>query len=92
MQFDWSSFFTALEALHNDDVALLALSPTIAEQRLNLQIEAKDLATASAFVQNMNASSWFSHAVITQYNLAPTPGTPLRLNINAEFKSLHPLN
>lgn len=85
LQFDWSGFFTSLETLHNNDIALLALAPIIAEQHLSLQIEAKDLATASAYVQTMNASPWFAHAVITQYSLAPTPGTPLRVQIEAQL-------
>ncbi|MBV6289094.1 PilN domain-containing protein [Pseudomonas aegrilactucae] len=88
LQRPWERLFAMLEALPQDDVALLVLSPDARKGQLRISAEARDLEAMLAFHKRLEASAQLSDVSLLNHEIqAKQPEHPVQFNLSASWES-----
>jgi hypothetical protein len=82
----WDRLFRALEAVSEDDVALLGLSPDAAKKQIKLTAEAKNLESMLSFQRKMAENTTFTDISIAEHDVVrEDPQQPIRFGVTATW-------
>ncbi|TDF82163.1 PilN domain-containing protein [Pseudomonas sp. H9] len=93
LQRPWERLFDMLEALPQDDVALLTLTPDARKGQVRISAEARDLEAMLAFHKRLEASNELSDVSLLNHEImAKQPEHPVQFNLSAtwEIGNAHP--
>lgn len=82
----WEQLFRALEAVGEDDVALLSLTPDAAKKQIKLTAEAKSLESMLSFHRKMVENPAFTDVSLAEHDVVrEDPQQPIRFGITATW-------
>lgn len=88
LQRPWERLFAMLEALPQDDVALLTLTPDARKGQLRISAEARDLEAMLAFHKRLEASAELRDVSLLNHEIqAKQPEHPVQFNLSASWES-----
>ncbi len=86
----WERLFGTLEALANDDIALLSLTPDARKQQLRITAEARDLAAMLAYHRSLEDSDDLRDVALVNHEIvSEVPERPVRFNLTATWMVQH---
>jgi len=87
LQRPWERLFGMLEALPQDDVALLTLTPDARKGQVRISAEARDLEAMLAFHKRLEASGELSDVSLLNHEImAKQPEHPVQFNLSATWE------
>ncbi|MGH8464582.1 MAG: PilN domain-containing protein [Pseudomonas sp.] len=90
LQRPWERLFNMLEALPQDDVALLTLTPDARKGQVRISAEARDLEAMLAFHKRLEASGELSDVSLLNHEImAKQPEHPVQFNLSANWEIGH---
>ncbi|RWU18898.1 pilus assembly protein [Pseudomonas alkylphenolica] len=90
LQRPWERLFGMLEALPQDDVALLTLTPDARKGQVRISAEARDLEAMLAFHKRLEASGELSDVSLLNHEImAKQPEHPVQFNLSATWEIGH---
>lgn len=93
LQRPWERLFSMLEALPQDDIALLTVTPDARKGQVRISAEARDLEAMLAFHKRLEASGELSDVSLLNHEIiAKQPEHPVQFNLSAtwEIGNAHP--
>ncbi|MEG1042012.1 MAG: pilus assembly protein [Pseudomonas sp.] len=93
LQRPWERLFDMLEALPQDDVALLTLTPDARKGQVRISAEARDLEAMLSFHKRLEASGELRDVSLLNHEImAKQPEHPVQFNLSAtwEIGNAHP--
>jgi Tfp pilus assembly protein PilN len=86
LQTPWSDLLAALETAPRDNVALLAIEPSVARQQVRLTAEARDPESMIDYLTSLQADARLSQVVLVSHQVqAQAPGKPVRFTLQAAW-------
>lgn len=90
LQRPWQQLFVMLEALPQDDVALLGLTPDARKGQVRIAAEARNLEAMLQYHQRLEASDELSDVSLLNHEvLAAQPEHPVRFTLTATWETGH---
>ena len=90
LQRPWERLFDMLEALPQDDVALLTLTPDARKGQVRISAEARDLEAMLTFHKRLEASGELSDVSLLNHEImAKQPEHPVQFNLSATWEIGH---
>ncbi len=90
LQRPWQQLFAMLEALPQDDVALLGLTPDARKGQVRIAAEARNLEAMLQYHQRLEASDELSDVSLLNHEvLAAQPEHPVRFTLTATWETGH---
>ncbi|MFJ4455817.1 PilN domain-containing protein [Pseudomonas sp. NPDC089392] len=90
LQRPWQQLFAMLEALPQDDVALLGLTPDARKGQVRITAEARNLEAMLQYHQRLEASEELSDVSLLNHEvLAAQPEHPVRFTLTATWETGH---
>ncbi len=87
MNLPWESFFDAIEFASHEDVAILSLQPSIANNNMRISGEAKDMSVLLLFVEALERELVFENAHLLNYKIKlDNPHKPVVFLLTASWK------
>ena len=87
LQVPWGRFFGALEAVADQNVALLSVEPSAQRQEIRVVAEAKSADAMFDFLEALRAQSLREVVLVSHQLQSQTPGTPIRFQARAVWES-----
>jgi Tfp pilus assembly protein PilN len=86
----WERLFANLEAIADDDIALLSLAPDARKQQLRISAEARDLPAMLAFHRRLEHSGDLRDVALVNHEIVDeVPERPVRFNLTATWTIRH---
>ena len=83
----WERLFGAIEAAAGPDVSLLSLSPAVAQFRVNLGGEARNMGALLEFVKRLQAGGTYARVYLREHHVDPgDPLQPVRFSIELKWE------
>ncbi len=90
LQRPWQQLFSMLEAMPQDDVALLGLTPDARKGQVRIAAEARNLEAMLQYHQRLEASDELSDVSLLNHEvLAAQPEHPVRFTLTATWETGH---
>ena len=90
LQRPWQQLFSMLEAMPQDDVALLGLTPDARKGQVRIAAEARNLEAMLQYHQRLEASDELSDvSLLNREVLAAQPERPVRFTLTATWETGH---
>ncbi len=87
MNLPWESFFDAIEFASHEEVAILSLQPSIANNNMRISGEAKDMSVLLLFVEALERELVFENAHLLNYKIKlDDPHKPVVFLLTASWK------
>ncbi len=87
MNLPWESFFDAIEFASHEEVAILSLQPSIANNNMRISGEAKDMSVLLLFVEALERELVFENAHLLNYKIKlDNPHKPVVFLLTASWK------
>lgn len=83
----WPQLLNAFEGAANQNVALLAIEPTPAEQQVRLTAEAKDIETMLDYLEALKRRPLTDVVLVNHQVNEKVPGSPVRFQAQAKWKT-----
>lgn len=85
----WADLLSSLGSVRSDAVALLSVEPSVAKRSVRLTAEARDLHEMLVYVGALQRDSRLASVVLVAHQIqAQAPGTPVRFQIQAEWRDV----
>jgi hypothetical protein len=90
LQRPWQQLFSMLEAMPQDDVALLGMTPDARKGQVRISAEARNLEAMLQYHQRLEASAELSDVSLLNHEvLAAQPERPVRFTLTATWETGH---
>jgi Tfp pilus assembly protein PilN len=86
LQTPWSELLSALEEAPHDQVALLAIEPSMAKRQVRLSAEARDAEAMIGYLAVLQADARLADVVLVSHQVQmQAPGRPVRFTLQADW-------